>query len=374
MPEPDRALTARRPSGPALPLFAAGVVGSLPRPQWVRDLLKPETRARLGEAEHRRQLDVAVAFVVALQEGAGLDIITDGEWRRDSYIGVIADALDGFERGRRSAPGWLTVTRPLRRRPHGPGAAASEVRFLSAHTSRAVKVCLPSPYLLGRRLWDAELSSQAYPTREAFMEALVPFLREELLAARDAGATIVQFDDTHLCQFVDPRERARFPDPEAEVQRCVALLNAVVEGVHGVTVAIHLCRGNRGRAGWGREGGYEPILPALKALDVQQYVLELAIPVAGDVAVLAELPPQRQVGVGCVDCRSEQVEPPEVIVARVERALAHLRPEQVLLNPDCGFAPGSEFDIPLDEAYLKLRHEVEAARRLRSRRPGATSR
>jgi 5-methyltetrahydropteroyltriglutamate--homocysteine methyltransferase len=95
--------------------------------------------------------------------------------------------------------------------------------------------------------------------------------------------------------------------------------------------------------------------------------MEFSIPVAGDLEVLRELPEDREVGVGCVDVRGEHVDTPEEIVARVEQALRHLPAERVTLNPDCGFAPGSAADIPLDEAYRKLRHEAEAARRLRER-------
>jgi 5-methyltetrahydropteroyltriglutamate--homocysteine methyltransferase len=201
----------------------------------------------------------------------------------------------------------------------------------------------------------------------------VPFLRAEAAAAADAGADVVQVDDTHLCQLVDPAERARFDDPEREARFCVDLINAVFEGITGATTAVHLCRGNRGRAGWGREGGYGPIVRALRALDVQQYMLEFAIPAAGDVAVLAELPADREIGFGCVDVRGEHVDTPEEIAARVERALAHVRPQRVWLNPDCGFAPGSSFDIPLEEAYLKLRHQAEAARLLRERHGAAAT-
>jgi 5-methyltetrahydropteroyltriglutamate--homocysteine methyltransferase len=349
----------------ALPLFPAGVVGSMPRPLWVRDLLETETEAVLGKKEHRRRMDAAVAFVIAMQEAAGLDIVTDGEWRRRSYIGIIADVADGFALSRRDGRWWHTVTRPLTSR--SPGLAAEEVRFLRGHTRKATKVCLPSPYLLGQRMWDADASRDAYPTREAFMEALIPFLREELIAVRDAGATICQFDDPHLCLFVDDRVRAHYADPEREVRFCVEMLNAIVEGIKGIAIALHLCRRNRGRDGWVGEGGYEPILPALRSLNVDQYVMEFTIPVAGDLAVLSQLPADRQVGLGCVDCRAEHIDTADEITSRVGRALAHLRPEQVLLNPDCGFAPGSAADIPLDEAYLKLKHEAEAAQRLRRR-------
>ncbi|MBI2952347.1 hypothetical protein HYY27_09640, partial [bacterium] len=114
-------------------------------------------------------------------------------------------------------------------------------------------------------------------------------------------------------------------------------------------------------------GGYGPILPFLRRLRVHQYVMEFSIPVAGDLEVLRELPEDREVGVGCVDVRGEHVDTPEEIGARVEKALRYLPAERVTLNPDCGFAPGSAADIPLDEAYRKLKNEAEAARRLRER-------
>jgi 5-methyltetrahydropteroyltriglutamate--homocysteine methyltransferase len=137
--------------------------------------------------------------------------------------------------------------------------------------------------------------------------------------------------------------------------------------VDGILTAVHLCRRNKARGGWVGEGGYDPIVPALRHLQVRQYVLEFTIPVAGDFAVLRRLPDDRLIGLGCVDCRGEHVEPPEVIAARVERALRHVERERVWLNPDCGFAPGSAAEIPIDEAYAKLRSEVEAAGVLRAR-------
>ena len=145
------------------------------------------------------------------------------------------------------------------------------------------------------------------------------------------------------------------------------MLNRIVEGVDGIKIAIHLCRRNKGRSGWVGEGGYEPILPYLKKLHVHQYVMEFTIPAAGDVEVLRELPEDKEVGLGCVDCRGEHIDTPEEIVGRVERALKYLSPERITLNPDCGFAPGSEAHIPMDEAYQKLRNEARAAEILRDK-------
>ena len=119
------------------------------------------------------------------------------------------------------------------------------------------------------------------------MQALVPILRHEFEAVARTGVTVVQFDDTSLCALVDPARRASYADPHYEIDHCVDLLNAVIAGVRGVTVAIHLCRGNAGRLGWKAAGGYEPLVPAMQRLNVDQYVLEYSIPVAGDMSGLA---------------------------------------------------------------------------------------
>ena len=347
----------------ALPRFPASVVGSMPRSDFVRDLLELQA----DDPARVARMDAAVAYIVALQEAAGIDVVSDGEWRRRSYIGVIAEIMHGFVRETRDGLSWHTVVAPMT--PRHPGLLGEEARFLVGRANRATKVALPSPYLLAQRMWDPARSRDAYPAREAFMRALVPVLRNELLAVRAAGVTVAQFDDPHLCLLADPKVRAEFKDPDAEAALCVDLLNEIIAGVDGITTAVHLCRRNKGRQGWIGEGGYEPIVPFLQRLRVSQYVLEFTIPVAGDFAVLRKLPDDRQIGLGCVDCRGAQVDSPEAIVGRVEQALRHVDRERVWLNPDCGFAPGSAADIPIDEAYAKLGNEAAAARILRERHP-----
>jgi 5-methyltetrahydropteroyltriglutamate--homocysteine methyltransferase len=214
-------------------------------------------------------------------------------------------------------------------------------------------------------MWEPEHSRAAYPTRDEFCEALVPILRQELLAIRAAGVDVIQLDEPHLCVLVDPQVRATFADPEAEMRKAVDWLNQIVEGVEGVTLAVHLCRRNWGRRGWGAAGGYEAILGHVKRLKVKQLMMEFSIPVAGDVAILRELPTSVQIGLGCVDVRFPEIDTPERIVERVRKALEHVAPERLSLNPDCGFAPGKDHEIPLEEAYAKLKNLAAAARILR---------
>ncbi|MBT6157102.1 MAG: cobalamin-independent methionine synthase II family protein [Planctomycetaceae bacterium] len=351
----------------SLPLFPTTVIGSMPRPQYVKDLLA--TRAQAAgddDAAWKRRTDDAVRCIIGLQEQAGIDIISDGEWRRETYVDVIGDILNGFEWIERDLFGYhQVVTRKLT--PKRPGVAAAEARFLREHTNRGVKVCLPSPYLIGQRMWVSEYSRDAYPTRDAFCEALVPVLRAELLAIREVGVDVIQLDEPHLCVLVDPEVRATFADPEAEMSKAVNWINQIVEGVDDVALSVHLCRRNWGRRGWGAAGGYESILEHLKKLNVGQLMMEFSIPVAGDVAVLNELPEHFQIGLGCVDVRFPEIDEPSDIVERVEKALEHVAPERLTLNPDCGFSPGKDHGIPLDEAYVKLTSLAAGAQLLRER-------
>lgn len=349
-----------------LPIFPTTVVGSMPRPQYVKDLLAAAPRDADPDPAWRRRMDDAVRFVIGMQERAGIDVISDGEWRRESYVDVIADVLHGFRWVQRAEFAYHQVVAE-KVRPRRPGAVAAEARFLKENTDRGVKVCLPSPYLLGQRMWVPEHSATAYPTREAFCEAVVPYLREELLRVKDVGVDVIQLDEPHLCVLVDPQVRARFPDPEAEMRKAVDWINAIVEGVDGVALAVHLCRRNWGRRGWGAAGGYEAILGPMRRLNVKQFTLEFSIPVAGDVAVLRELPADLRIGLGCVDVRFPEIESAETIAERVEKALPHVEPERLVLNPDCGFAPGKDHEIPLEEAYAKLKSLAAAAKLLRER-------
>src|SRR5688572_738894 len=182
----------------SFPLFPTTVIGSMPRPQYVKELLRAAARADAPAANWQRRMDDAVRFVIGLQEQAGIDIISDGEWRRESYVDVVAEIMHGFEWIKRDEFAYhQVVTRPMT--PRRPGVIAQEARFLRENTQRGVKVCLPSPYLVGERMWMAEHSRSAYPTRDAFCEALVPVLRQELLAIRDVGVDVIQLDEPHLC-------------------------------------------------------------------------------------------------------------------------------------------------------------------------------
>ena len=315
-------------------------------------------------------LDRAVEFAVGLQETAGIDIITDGELRRRSFTEVVCERVKGFESN--LGGGWSSVvTEKLERT--GP-IVANEARYLLEHTSRPIKITLPSPYLMTQRHWSEEHSRRAYPTRREFLEALIPIFQSEVKELMELDIAVIQFDDPGLCLLVDEKFRANYKDPDDEIRMAVEGTNAVIEDHVGrerkydTLFALHLCRAHRKR-GIGGAGDYSSILDAICSIHVDQYVMEFAVPEAGGFEVFDgyDFPENRSIGIGVVDVRSVEIDDPDRIVQRVEQALKYFRPEQIFLNPDCGFAPGSTNPIQMDEAYRKLKALTEAARILREK-------
>ena len=346
-------------------LFPASVVGSLPRPQHVRELIeKPDW----NDAD-ARTMDAAVRDAVSMQETAGLDVVTDGEWRRRSYIGVIAELAHGFALEVDPAAGrpWTVVTERLA--PKEPGFIAREAQFLKNVARVGTKITLPAPALLGERLWHPVRSRDAYPRRDDFVRDCVEPLRREIALIQQIGIDIVQIDDPHLCLFVDPDVRRGYDDPDRAADFAVDMINALVEGFGGVRFAVHLCRraGARVRGEKHHAGTYGPILPQLNRLKVQHLTMEFTAAGADDLESLGRLRGDFELGLGVVDVTPGVEEDSGRIVERVERALHRVDARRVTLNPDCGFAPGSAARVDIDEVYRKLRAEAEAARLLRAR-------
>ena len=349
---------------PSTDLFPTSVVGSMPRPGFVKDMIFEDTET--SSEDYQRRLDAAIRYVVALQEQAGIDVVTDGEWRRKSYIGVIAELANGFELSRNTDGRPMTVVVD-KLAPKDPGFIAREIEFVQSITSKKIKATLPSPALLGERMWDKERSSSAYPSRDDFVRDCVPILRREVELLIAAGADIIQIDDPHLCLFVDPEVRLQYDDPEKAADFAAEVVNDVIEGTGEAKFAEHLCRraGGRARGEVGFQGGFEAIVDQLNRLKVDHLTMEFTTPGAGDFEVLKQLRSDLEIGLGCVDVTPGQIDSPETIADRVRQAASVIGPERITLNPDCGFAPGSGADVPVDEAYTKLRNEAAAAALLR---------
>jgi 5-methyltetrahydropteroyltriglutamate--homocysteine methyltransferase len=358
-----------------LPLFATTVIGSLPRPAWLLDVLQGYLTGRVSRAEWDYACDRAVPFAVALQETAGIDVLTDGEWRREGYFQVFYERVEGFQpdliQGRTRL--WPAAVAPLQRRQP---IVADSVAFLRRQTTRLIKVTLPSAYVILRRFYSPEHSVRTYPGREDFLHAVEAILQEEARDILAAGADCLQFDDPMLGYFVDPKYRAQrsghwgtgqFAEVETELRLAVDSVNRLAGPLRreGAYVVLHVCRGNIERRS-DAQGDFSAIWPALCRAEVDELALEFAMPQAGSVAVLAGLPDHLRLGFGCLDVRCPGAESPEVVVARVRQALQYVPATRLTLNPDCGFAPSGNNPVPLEEAYAKLKVLVEAARQLRT--------
>jgi 5-methyltetrahydropteroyltriglutamate--homocysteine methyltransferase len=348
------------------------VVGSLPRPRWVQDLIEDRKAGRIGEREADRLLDGAIPSAIRMQEQAGLDFVSDGEWRRESYVKVFADAVDGFEpdlikvgvSSTSTASYPAVVSRLAPRRP----IATAEAAFLRDHTAAKTIVALPSPYTIGRRMWSAKHSTSAYPTREEFMEACIPIIHDEVRQLAKLGVDAVQLDDPWLALLVDPgyREKEGITDVEHEIEMSIRCVNGATEGIEGLQLSVHLCHAHFDRR-HSTKGPYNLIIGALGQMNVDRFAIELATPDAGGIDVLKDFPASKVLGLGVIDHTDTHVETPEEVVDRVERAMEFVPHERITLNPDCGFAPSSRNPMDFDEAYLKLKAMCRGAALLRER-------
>jgi 5-methyltetrahydropteroyltriglutamate--homocysteine methyltransferase len=395
---PDR-LPAAADAPSLRPLSVMGI-GSWPRPRWMLEATHEHVAGRLPESEFQQTADDAVRLCVAAQERAGVDVVTDGEQRRDSYASFVGGILDNcqlipitdllpyvddpgeFERELRAldVPAE-TVRHPAVFGPLGRSRplAVDEARFVQTLTRKPVKVALPGPYLLTRTMWMECISDRAYATREALADDIVRVLREELFALLAAGVVLVQFDEPVLTEvvFQAPRQNRTFMcgalgakrDPHTELAFALQLLNRVIAGAPAERTALHICRGN-----WSRDesvalaGNYIPLLPYLRDVSVGTLMLELCTPRAGELEVLAGLPERFRIGVGVVNPKSSNVESVDSIQARAERAIQLFGCNRVLLNPDCGFATFADNPVNVAEiAEQKLATIAQVSASLRKK-------
>ncbi len=364
----------KTPRTSRLPLFFTHPIGSLPRPKAVLDLLA--RRAEIAPDRFRATMDDAVRFAIRLQEIAGLDVVSDGEWRRTQYIDEFLDRIGGFERSRRfEHAGEVKYTRVVVRRIEpGPPVFAEDARFLVRATDHPTKFALPSPFLIAIRYWHADYSEGAYPTYRHLMEHLAEILAGEARALVEAGIDIVQVDDPALTYFCDRSlvagegthdERLRRAwNAEEQIPEALAAINRVTEGLRA-EVHLHCCHSVYRRRS-DVAGDYEPLLPYLGALQADRVNLEFAYQGTGRVSDLRLLPAHLAVGMGVVDVRSETLQTVGEMAALAYAGAKIIAPERIALNPDCGFAPNSAEPPTIDEAFEKLKRLSAAAALLRA--------
>jgi 5-methyltetrahydropteroyltriglutamate--homocysteine methyltransferase len=341
-------------------LFPTTIVGSFPQPEWLIDRAKlagrfpPRVRAKelwrippqyLAEAQ-----DDATLIAIRAQEAAGLDIVSDGEIRRESYSNRFATALEGVDLDnpgsaldRSGHPNPVPRIVGKIRRMHA--VEVGDLKFLRANTDRMVKITVPGPFTM---LQQAQ--NDFYKSEEEAAMDYAAAVNEEIKDLFAAGADVVQIDEPYM--------QAR---PEKARQYGLKALNRALEGVTGTT-AVHICFGYAAII-HERPSGYS-FLPELAQCSCRQISLETAQSHL-DCSALQALDGKRLM-VGCIDLSDPNVESVDTIVERIERALPYVKPENVILAPDCGMKY-----LPRETAIGKLSAMVEAAKVLRQRHGGA---
>jgi 5-methyltetrahydropteroyltriglutamate--homocysteine methyltransferase len=338
---------------PSRPMIETTVVGSYPQPSWLIDRSKlgskvPRVRApelwRVAGEHLREAQDDATRLAIRDMESAGIDIISDGEMRRESYSNRFATALEGVDienpgstinrSGEKSVV--PRITGPIRRKFP---VEAGDVQFLRANTERRIKITLPGPFTMAQQAQD-----DYYRDEEALALAFAAAVNEEIRDLQKAGADVVQLDEPWL--------QAR---PERAARYGVKAINRALEGIAGTTV-VHLCFGYAA-AVKDKPSGYS-FLPQLAATSAAQISIEAAQPRL-DLAILKELAP-KSVMVGVIDLGTEQVETPEQVAARIRAALKYVPPEKLVVAPDCGMKY-----LPRAAAFGKLVSLVEGAAKVR---------
>lgn len=363
------------------PPYRAEVIGSIQPPQYLLDARKDFAAGKISDAQYKYLEDRAVDQSITLQEATGVDVITDGEMRREIFADHVFRELHGLsdipsppldlhhvetgEVTQMSIP--TTVTGKISRRRM---LSAEEYSYARAKARLPVKATLSSPLLLNF-LYSLESSKKIYDDPFDLFREGAAILREEALELARLGCTYIQVDAPELIQVLadesqQARWRANGMDPDRVVPEGMEIINSVAEEIPGVTFALHVCRANAPNM-WLAQGGYgkfaEEIFPL--ADNFQIFLLEYDDERSGDFKPLANLPSDKSAVLGLVSTKVDTVESTDSIVARIEEAAQFVDKDRLAVSTQCGFAsmgPGSALHPATQEA--KLRTVAEAARRV----------
>jgi 5-methyltetrahydropteroyltriglutamate--homocysteine methyltransferase len=355
------------------PPYRADHVGSLLRPAALREARAKAEKGGITATELRAAEDFAIRDAVALQERAGLQSITDGEFRRAHYLVDFMSTLDGIVpthtsyalsfRGSDGTTGetrsMLSVTGKVQRsRP----IMLDAFRFLKSVTSRTAKLCIPSPTWLHMRGGPKTVRQDVYPDIEEFWDDIVRAFHEEIADLAAAGCTYVQLDEISFAFLCDQTIRDRIAadglNPERLISDYARVVDRIAAGApEGLTVTVHTCRGNF-QSMWMAEGGYDRV--AAKAFaqpSVDGYFLEFDTERAGGFEPLRAIPRDKRVVLGIVSSKSTELEKKDDLKRRIDEAGKHFPLEQLCLSPQCGFASthhGNRVSEDIERRKLEL--------------------
>jgi 5-methyltetrahydropteroyltriglutamate--homocysteine methyltransferase len=355
----------------------ADVIGSLLRPAYLLRARDAHAAGAISNAEFKRLEDQAVDEAIALQERAGVDVVTDGEQRRNVFASQLVQASDGYAVVPGNRVDWFTLdgrvvddpvtvglVGKIRRKRH---LSAEEFTYLRARTTRPTKVTIPSPTMFAY-YWVPGVSDGAYSSPQAYLADVTDILRDEVAELRRLGATYIQVDAPELGMLIDPHQQRWFAskgfDPDRLIQDGIEMINAVIAGHAGVTFGLHVCRGND-RSRYMAKGGYGHIARAVfRRTHAQRLLLEYDDERSGDFAPLREVPDDKVVVLGLITTKWPREETAGELRARIGEAAAYVPLDRLALSPQCGFASvaaGNAISADVQERKLRLVAEVAHA-------------
>lgn len=366
-------------SAPHNPPFRADHVGSLLRPQELKQARQDRANGKVTAEQLRQLEDAAIRRVVAQQEEAGLQSITDGEFRReDFYTDFYVRGLGGVEvrmestaaffvdhEGRKIPVPWTQVVSRLKWRAP---IYADHFKFLRSLTKRTPKVTIPSPIIVHFTCGSAGIQ-QVYSDMDAFWADIIDAYQKEMKSLYEAGCRYLQVDDPPMATLCGEKfqamVKARGDDPQYLISELYPeMINRAFAGrPAGMHLAMHVCRGNN-QSGWFCEGAYDPIADALfNKIEVDSYFLEYETPRAGTFAPLRFLPKNKTAVLGIVSSKLPQLEPKDTLKRRIDEAAKYVDRDQLCLSPQCGFASSTEGNrLTEADEMAKLRLVVDVAK------------
>jgi 5-methyltetrahydropteroyltriglutamate--homocysteine methyltransferase len=361
------------------PKYRADHIGSLLRPA---ELL--QARSANASSEQLSALeDKHVLRIIERQKDLGLKIFTDGELRRGNFMSDFNDAVEGIDEGVAVARTWQTSAGASPRPSMVPGTVVGKIKqtrrltqhelaFLKQHSPGDIKMTLPTANQFPAIYYKKGVSEKVYSNHSAFLWDIVPIIKAEIQALVNEGVHYVQIDAPRYSYYIDPKWRSYIKtemglDPDQALDEAVRADNACLEGAKraGVTLAIHLCRGNN-RSQWYAEGGYDAIAEKLFGeLNVDAFLLEYESERAGTFEPLRFVPRGKTVVLGLVSSKLPELESSEQLAHRIDEASKYVPPENLAVSPQCGFASTMEGNLLTeDQQWQKLKLVVDTARKV----------
>lgn len=359
--------------------FRAENVGSLLRPAELLNAREAHSQGKLPLAELRAAEDRAILDAFAGQRRCGIDVFTDGELRRGSWLTDMADAVEGFVEqkvmldwkgpggGAEGSTAQVVGTKLRKARQ----LTAHEIPLLKKSAPGPFKITLPAPSNFMVASYKPGITDRFYPTHADLLAEIVEFVRDEVQWLVAQGVTYIQFDAPYYSHYLDPTQRERMRaaglDPDREFSRSIAGDGAALKNVprDRVTLALHVCRGNS-RSRWYTEGGYDAIAERLFGeLDVDNFLLEYDSARAGGFEPLRFAPRGKTIVLGLVTTKEPKLESPDALRRRIDEAARFVPLENLALSTQCGFASVALGNLlSMDDQWRKLSLVAETARKV----------